>query len=68
VADLRKNGLKPALIVDHLVSAYCPLVANDGSLSDKQKADVVRQFAWQITGLAYGQSGQDELESSSTCL
>jgi hypothetical protein len=62
MADLRKTGMKPALIVDHLVGAYCPLAANDGSLSDKQKADRVRRFARQVTGLAYGQSGQGELD------
>lgn len=62
VADLRKSGMKPALIVDHLVGAYCPLVANDGSLSDKQKADHVRRFARQVTGLAYGSSDQGELD------
>jgi hypothetical protein len=62
VADLRKTGMKPALIVDHLVGAYCPLVANDASLSDKQKADRVRRFARQVTGLAYRQSGQEELD------
>jgi hypothetical protein len=62
VADLRKSGMKPALIVDHLVGAYCPLVASDGSLTDRQKADRVRRFARQVTGLAYGQSGQDELD------
>jgi len=62
MADLRKTGMRPALIVDHLVGAYCPLAANDGSLSDKQKADRVRRFARQVTGLAYGQSGQDELD------
>ena len=60
MADLRKDGMKPALIVDHLVSAYCPLVANDSSLSDKQRADRIQRFARQVTGLAYGSSGQDE--------
>jgi len=54
--------MKPALIVDHLVGAYCPLVANDGSLSDKQKADRVRRFARQVTGLAYQTSDQGELD------
>ena len=63
VADLRKNSMKPALIVDYLVSAFCPLVANDGSLSDQQKADRVRRLARQVTGLAYGQPGQDELDA-----
>ncbi|MGO4525160.1 glutelin [Microvirga sp. 2MCAF35] len=62
VADLRRDGLKPALVVDHLVGAYCPLVANDASLSDSQKADRVRRFARQVTGLAYGQTGQQELD------
>ncbi|WP_114946677.1 ribbon-helix-helix protein, CopG family [Microvirga calopogonii] len=62
IADLAKNGMKPALIVDHLVGAYCPIVANDASLSDAQKADRVRRFARQVTGLAYGQPGQEELE------
>jgi len=62
VANLRKSGMKPALIVDHLVGAYCPLVANDGSLLDKQKADRVRRFARQVTGLAYGSSDQGELD------
>ena len=62
VTDLRKTGMKPALIVDRLVGAYCPLVANDGSLSDKQKADRVRRFARQVTGLAYGPSDQGELD------
>jgi hypothetical protein len=62
VTGLRGNGMKPALIVDHLVGAYCPLVANDASLSDQQKADRVRRFARQVTGLAYGQPGQEELD------
>lgn len=62
MTDLRKSGMKPALIVDHLVGAYCPLVANDNSLSDKQRADRVRRFARQVTGLAYGPSDQDELD------
>src|SRR3712207_1222673 len=34
MADLRRSGMKPALIVDRLVGAYCPLVAADSALSD----------------------------------
>ena len=45
-----------------VVSAYCPLAANDGSLTDQQKADRVRRFARQVTGLAYGSSDQGELD------
>ena len=62
MADLRKSGLKPSMIVDHLVGAYCPLVAADTSLSDKQKTDRVRRFAQQVTGLAYAPSDTDEVD------
>ena len=62
VADFRKNGMKPALVGDHLVGAYCPLVANDATLSDAQKTARVRRFAWQVTGFAYGQPSQEELD------
>jgi hypothetical protein len=62
MADLRKSGLKPSLIVDHLVGAYCPLVAADNSLSDKQKTDQVRRFAQQVTGLAYMPSDAGEVD------
>jgi hypothetical protein len=62
MADLRKSGLKPSLIVDHLLGAYCPLVAADNSLSDKQKTDRVRRFAQQVTGLAYMPSDSGEVD------
>ncbi|MPZ41704.1 MAG: glutelin [Rhizobiales bacterium] len=61
VIDLRKSGMRPALIVDHLVGAYCPLVVADTSLSDAQKTIRVRRFARQVAGLAYVPSEQDEL-------
>ncbi len=62
LADLRQSGMKPALIVDQLIGAYCPLVAADHTLSDKQKADRVRRFAHAVTGLAYGPADSDEVE------
>jgi hypothetical protein len=62
MTDLRNSGMKPALIVDHLIGAYCPLVAADSTLSDKQKADRVRQFARHVTGLAYVPSDADEVD------
>lgn len=63
VADLRKSGMKPALIVDHLVSGYCPLVVADGSLSDKQKTDRIRRFAQLVTGLVYAppEPGEEDI-------
>ncbi len=62
MTDLRKGGLKPSMIVDRLVGAYCPLVAADTALSDKQKTERVRQFAQQVTGLAYAPSATDEVD------
>jgi hypothetical protein len=62
MAAFRASGTKPAFIVDELVSAYCPLVAADTSLSDEQKVDRVRRFARHVTGLAYGFSEPDEVD------
>ena len=62
IADLRKSGMKPALIVDQLIGAYCPLVAADNTLSDKQKVDRVRRFAQLVTGLAYVPPAPDEVD------
>jgi hypothetical protein len=61
MADLRKSGMKPALIVDRLMGAYCPLVAADSTLSDKQKTDRVLRFVQLVTGLAYRSSDPDEV-------
>jgi Ribbon-helix-helix protein, copG family len=54
--------MKPALIVDRLIGAYCPLVAADATLSDKQKVDRVRRFAQLVTGLAYVPRDPDEVD------
>jgi hypothetical protein len=62
MADLRRSGMKPALIVDRLIGAYCPLVAADATLSDKQKVDRVRRFAQLVTGLAYVPRDPDEVD------
>ncbi|KAB0265530.1 glutelin [Microvirga brassicacearum] len=62
MTDLRKSGMKPALIVDHLIGVYCPLVAADAILSDKQNADRVRRFARLVTDLAYVPSDPDEVD------
>jgi hypothetical protein len=62
MTDLRRSGMKPALIVDHLIGGYCPLVAADGTLSDQQKADRVRRFARLVTGLAYVPTNPDEVD------
>jgi hypothetical protein len=60
VGNLTTAKIQPAMIVDHLVWAYCPLVANDPRLSDTEKTDLMRRFASQVAALAYsGPSGSE---------
>jgi len=53
IDELRRLGLSQTLIVDHLIGAYCPTVAENTSLSDSEKTAKVRQFARRITVLVY---------------
>lgn len=61
VRDFVAAKIPPALIVDHLVWSYCPLVANDNGLSVAQKTDRLRRFAGQVAALVYTPPGADEL-------
>jgi len=61
IFDLRKMGMSPAEIIDHLIGAYCPLVAANSGLTDWQKTLMVRRFARQVAGLAYVPPQPDEL-------
>jgi hypothetical protein len=57
---LRQKGLPKAGIIDHLIGAYCPMVAQEGSLTDAEKTVSVRRFSGQITHLVYSlESGLD---------
>lgn len=57
---LRQKGLPKTEIIDHLIGAYCPMVAQEGSLSDAEKAVSVRRFSGQVTHLVYSlESGLD---------
>ncbi|MDH6230541.1 hypothetical protein M2281_001113 [Mesorhizobium soli] len=62
VGNLTTAKIAPAMIVDHLVWAYCPLVANDPRLSDTEKTDLVRRFAGQVAALAYTAPGGGEID------
>lgn len=62
VDSLTVAKLPPALIVDRLVSAYCPLVARDKSLTDDQKTGRVRRFAATVASLVYAPPGEMELD------
>ena len=56
---LRREGMPKNLIIDHLIGAYCPMVAQ-GSLPEAEKSTLVRRFSGQVTRLVYSlESGLD---------
>lgn len=60
IASLRRDGMSKSLIIDHLVGAYCPMVAREAAVDDTEKADRVRRFSGQVTRLVYSlESGLD---------
>lgn len=61
IDELRRLGLSQTLIVDHLIGAYCPTVAENTSLSDSEKTSKVRQFASRITVLVYREEDVSEI-------
>ena len=62
VVGLARAKVPPALIVDHLVWAYCPLVSNDSALTDAQKTDLVRRFASKVAAIVYANPNAAELD------
>jgi hypothetical protein len=54
VASLRATGIGNAVVIDSLISAYCPTVARSTVLNDEQKRAQVRRFAGRITRVVYG--------------
>jgi len=60
IAALRREGMSKRLIVDHLIGAYCPMVVQEASLTDIEKAARVARFSGQVTRLVYSlESGLD---------
>jgi hypothetical protein len=51
IATLRREGMSKRLIIDHLVGAYCPMVAREAPLTEADKAALVRRFTGQVTRL-----------------
>ena len=68
VNGLRKLGLSKAIIINHLIGAYCPVVAQDRSLSFSNKTARVRAFARQVTALVYSEEGISEIILNVTLL
>jgi S-methylmethionine-dependent homocysteine/selenocysteine methylase len=57
---LRRKGLPKSRIINQLTGAYCPIVAQDRSLSAAEKAANVRRFSVQVSQLVYSlESGLD---------
>ncbi|MCS0501028.1 hypothetical protein [Ancylobacter mangrovi] len=53
IGTLRQDGAKAPYIIDHLIAAYCPTVAQDGALDAEARTAKMRRFAAQITSLVY---------------
>jgi hypothetical protein len=60
VSTLRQDGMPKSLIIDHLVGVYCPMVAQESSLTEADKTAHLRRFTGQVTQLVYSlESGLD---------
>lgn len=61
VTTLKAQGTNPVLVIDNLISAYCPLVAAQSGLTDAQKSARVVRFAARVTRVVYALEGADEI-------
>ena len=61
IDGLKHLGLSRTSIIDHLIGAYCPTVAQNSSLSDAEKATEIRQFASRITTLVYSEENISDI-------
>jgi hypothetical protein len=60
IGTLRREGMSKTLIIDHLIGAYCPMIARDATLTEAEKATLVQRFSGQVTRLVYSlESGLD---------
>jgi hypothetical protein len=61
VSTLRTMGIGSAIIIDNLISAYCPVVAANAALNDQQKTAQMRRFASKIVRIVYGLDSGDDI-------
>ena len=59
VTSLRAKGVSNAILIDSLISSYCPAVARDTALSDDQKRARVGRFAARIVRVVYSLDSAD---------
>lgn len=61
VDQLRKAGANRAVVIDNLISAYCPVVAANTALDNRQKAARVQHFASVAVPLVYNLESAEEI-------
>lgn len=61
VDQLRKAGANRAQVIDNLISAYCPVVADNAALNNRQKAARVQRFASVAAPLVYSLENAEEI-------
>ena len=60
IITLRRECMPKSQIIDHLIGAYCPMVAEQSTLTEAEKAIRVQRFTGQVTRLVYSlESGLD---------
>ncbi|SRR6266851_9496533 len=60
IGTLRQDGMSKSQIIDHLVGVYCPIVAQESSLTEAEKTEHLQRFTGQVTQLVYSlESGLD---------
>ena len=59
VTTLKAEGASLPMVVDNLISAYCPTVADVTGLTDAEKTAKVNQFASRITRTVYNLESAD---------
>ena len=59
VTDLRAKRVSNAILIDSLISSYCPAVARNTALNDDQKRAQVRRFASRIVRVVYALDSAD---------
>ena len=61
VTGLKAAGISPAVIINDLITTYCPLVAADTTQTDAQKATSVLRFAARVTRTVFSMEGADQI-------
>lgn len=61
VSTLRGDGLSSGMIIDGIISAYCPVVAERSGLTDAQKASAIKAYAARVSKIVYAYSNVDRI-------